>query len=554
MRRTLIALALLNIAAFPGAAVAAPPTPPQAREVPPESGAATSSTLQGLACPGPTTCVGVGTSLYAGGKTTAVGAGTSAFGVWQQTVLPLNSGSAYDSVSCIAVAECEAVGTDTVHASTLNSGKAFESGLVVSILNGFWNTSLIGLPNNANLGAGGATQVTLDSVSCPGTYACVAVGSYTASDGTVQAMTATQVGQNWAQSATELTLPATAAVTAQNADLHSVVCSSPGDCQAVGWYTNASGTTKPMVATETNGTWAPAVAITLTGSAVGAAELRSLFCTSAGNCAAVGHYTTAHSGQRPLALTESNGTWRAAFEPPLPADARAGATQSADLDSVVCSSVGNCQAVGGYANSLGDRLPLAETESSGSWTLTAGGVQLPPNASTKPGAQRANLSAVVCPVSTSCLAVGDYIVQAKMTEAMSVAIAPLQTGSVSINAVKVAGDQLSATVACGPHRRQACLGTLTLGAFEHLNGKRITAVTVGQKKKNTLAVTFGKSSYRLRGGAHSRLTIKLDGAGERLLTQFHTLQLTLAATAVGQTAPAVASTVAFTAPQPPTHK
>jgi hypothetical protein len=74
--------------------------------------------------------------------------------------------------------------------------------------------------------------------------------------------------------------------------------------------------------------------------------LNSVSCSSAGNCAAAGQYTDSSSHTQGLLLTESSGTWATGVEAPLPANAAA--NPDVGLNSLSCAAAGSCAAVGGY--------------------------------------------------------------------------------------------------------------------------------------------------------------------------------------------------------------
>ena len=76
------------------------------------------------------------------------------------------------------------------------------------------------------------------------------------------------------------------------------------------------------------------------------AALRSVSCTGAGGCDAVGSYADSNHHEQGLLLTETGSSWGSGTEALLPADASANPDVS--LTSVSCSTVGNCDAVGDY--------------------------------------------------------------------------------------------------------------------------------------------------------------------------------------------------------------
>ena len=93
--------------------------------------------------------------------------------------------------------------------------------------------------------------------------------------------------------------------------LADVSCSSPGNCAAGGTYSSdASGHTQAFVVSEKNGTWGNAIEVP--GLAAmntdGEADLNSLSCGSAGNCAAGGDYTGNSGCSSSCAATHSSSS------------------------------------------------------------------------------------------------------------------------------------------------------------------------------------------------------------------------------------------------------
>jgi hypothetical protein len=94
-----------------------------------------------------------------------------------------------------------------------------------------------------------------------------------------------------------------------------------------------------FVISEVNGTWAAAQAVAGTLSCCGGAQVTSVSCASAGNCAAGGQYD--YGGYNAAFLVnEKNGAWgKMSYVPGLNAVSR-----DAYLNSVSCASPGNCAA------------------------------------------------------------------------------------------------------------------------------------------------------------------------------------------------------------------
>jgi hypothetical protein len=159
------------------------------------------------------------------------------------------------------------------------------------------------------------------------------------------------------------------------------------------------------------------------------AGLVSVACTAPGSCVAAGSYDDTNKNTQAMIATESGGAWGQASEVALPADAlgvgplepagaqcgAAACLQAASLDSVSCTSPGNCVAVGGYADAStecsyeapDDCGPVFEameaTETSGVWAqaLTVG--------ETSSGIAVNDLIAVACTGPRSCAGAGQQL-------------------------------------------------------------------------------------------------------------------------------------------------
>jgi hypothetical protein len=219
-----------------------------------------------------------------------------------------------------------------------------------------------------------------NAVTCTSPGNCVAVGSYNDTRHSErgiydnQAMVVTEKRGVWSRGS-KVMLPAGTNPPAgdQSASLASVACTGPGSCVAVGTFTNAGDLFQPMVASETKGVWGRASEIVLpsdanatTASGVG---LDSVACTSQGNCVAVGAYDDNSPGQQSMVAVETRGIWGPASKLTLPSNADTSpGDQDAALNSVVCTSPGSCVAVGSYADATGSQQPMVATEASGVWS------------------------------------------------------------------------------------------------------------------------------------------------------------------------------------------
>src|SRR5262249_11469349 len=157
--------------------------------------------------------------------------------------------------------------------------------------------------------------------------------------GQAQAFVVSETGGSWG-TAQEV---AANLNTGADAGVDSVSCGSPGNCAAGGQFTGASGEDQASVISEVNGTWAAARAIAGTRSCCGDAEVDSVSCVSAGNCAAGGQFDDGGYNAAFL-VNEKNGAWgKMMYVPGLNAVSR-----DAYLNSVSCASAGNCAAGGDH--------------------------------------------------------------------------------------------------------------------------------------------------------------------------------------------------------------
>jgi hypothetical protein len=258
------------------------------------------------------------------------------------------------------------------------------------------------------------------AVTCPAAGSCVAVGEYENDAKEDEALIDTQSAGTWTALAapTGGLVPPVATFGTPVATLNSVSCVAVGNCVAVGSYfdnTTPRQNEFGLIEVLAGGTWTPLAAPTAglspaqgTGPAI--AALDSVSCASAVSCVATGTYTDGSGDFQGLIETLAGGTWTA-LSAPLgglsPADV-ASTSLGVQLQGVSCPAVGTCVAVGGYVAS-GGRLGLVETLSAGTWTPTAGPLGgLTPAAVVDEVGVLADLAGVSCPVTGSCVAVGDY--------------------------------------------------------------------------------------------------------------------------------------------------
>lgn len=245
------------------------------------------------------------------------------------------------------------------------------------------------------------TATSLPGVSCTGVGVCEAVGAYSAPAGTA-AMAVPETGGQWGQT-TAIASPSGATA----AQLLSLSCAAAGVCTAVGNDTNG-GVQKPITAAQTGGTWSAASELALpTGATSG--TLNGVSCNGAGNCGAAGSDIDGGQAQ-PMVMTATGGVWGTPANLTLPTGATSG-----QLDTVSCTTPGNCVAAGSYVDSTGQAQAMVATETGGVWGAV---VELPlPSAAASTG-QKAVLRSISCNGAAGCSAVGSYLASSGQTQAM----------------------------------------------------------------------------------------------------------------------------------------
>ena len=295
------------------------------------------------------------------------------------------------SVSCASPGNCAAGGYYGDRSRFLNAG--YGRGFVVSERNGRWGKA-IEVPGLAALGGSGAVT----SVSCGAAGNCAAAGFYASG---LQGFVAVERHGVWG---TAIEVPGLAALNKYGqAQVWSVSCASAGSCAAVGDYEDSSGF-QGFVADERNGVWGKAIEVPglLALNKGKYAVVGSVSCGAAGNCAAGGSYWDRHDHYQGFVADERNGVWGKAIKVPgLGALNKRG---NAEVTSVSCGSAGNCAAGGSYWHRHDHYQGFVADERNGVWgkAITVPGL----GALNKGG--NAEVSSVSCPPAGSCAAGGYY--------------------------------------------------------------------------------------------------------------------------------------------------
>ena len=184
-------------------------------------------------------------------------------------------------------------------------------------------------------------------------------------------------------------------------------CPSAGNCTAGGYFRSHPGHDQAMVVSERNGTWGrakevPGIAVVDKGPSAWA-ELTSVSCASAGNCAAGGSYLSERQPHhRAWVVSENHGKWGKAEQVPGIASLNKG--RYAATNSVSCGSAGNCAAGGGYTDGSGSGQAFLVVQRHGRWRKAE---QVPGTAPLATG-DAAGVSSVSCASADNCSAVGGY--------------------------------------------------------------------------------------------------------------------------------------------------
>jgi hypothetical protein len=352
-----------------------------------------------VSCASPGDCSAVG-DYYAGGEDEQGFVVSEIDGVWRPaqevpgvTDLAKGEDSLLKSVSCASAGNCSAGGTFTSPAS----GSAF----LVSETSGTWGPA-VEAPGIASL-ADGVTAAEITSVSCGAAGNCSA-GGYFVVAGTYDAFVISETDGTWGNAEV---VPGLAALnTAHDAGITSVSCASAGNCSAGGYYQETDGShgaLQAFVVDETGGSWGDAEEVPGTAAlnTDHHAETTSVSCASAGNCAAGGTYWTGLTNGQAFVVDETAGTWGTAIV--VPGLSAVDLDGHANLTSISCGSAGNCAAGGSYGGG-GAAEAYVANETNGSW----GAAQEAPGSAALGTGNGVQLASVSCAAAGYCSAGGYY--------------------------------------------------------------------------------------------------------------------------------------------------
>jgi hypothetical protein len=301
---------------------------------------------------------------------------------------------------------CSSVGNCSAGGS-YTDGANHTQGLLLDEVAGVWRAPVkLRVPSNA----AADPVASVGAISCSSPGICGAVGSYNDGSNNAESFVVNEVRGVWSN-AREVSLPTDALITGQNSALRSVACSSTGNCSAVGTYLrhiSALGHRSGTVLSEVNGVWTNATEIAAPsgGNTNSLTTLNQVVCNSAGNCGAVGSYIDANNVTRGFVVSQVSGVWKPAIALVLPGNANAYA--GATLSEVSCASTGNCTSLGSYTTNVGAIEGLAVTEVRGAWKRAVE-IVMPTDSAVNPHAFLYGFAGIACRSVGNCSAGGQYL-------------------------------------------------------------------------------------------------------------------------------------------------
>lgn len=218
------------------------------------------------------------------------------------------------------------------------------------------------LPGMDKLTAGESEPM---SLSCSGPGSCAIAGFYDSGDFSQQQAFVIDEHRGFWGSAQQV--PGSAdRNTNHDAAVNSVSCAAAGECAAVGFYSTPGGRHQ-FVTEERDGTWQPTIRdLTLKGAGSGGfgLEANAISCGAPGDCAVTGEFNDAENNVLLFTVNEVAGTWRQAHE--LPGDTRLSVKRFGRLLTVSCATAGNCATGGFYFDAKGHSQGLVASKSTAS--------------------------------------------------------------------------------------------------------------------------------------------------------------------------------------------
>ncbi len=267
---------------------------------------------------------------------------------------------------------------------------------------GSWGRA-IEVPGLAALNTGEGARV--NSVSCASPGNCAAGGHYTDRHGQ-QGFVVSERNGRWGQA---IEVPGLGALNkAGGADVVSVSCASAGNCAAGGYYSWDPGVpyfrVNAFVAAEHGGRWGKAVPLP-----AGDGYISSISCAPGGACLAGGNAASCYcyTGNAFVVRERAGRLGKAQSVPGLRALEHGGAADVAGswIDSVACPSAGNCAVGGAYLDNSGNQYVFVAGERNGVWGAA---IQVPGLAALNAADGDVEVNSLSCGTAGNCVAGGYY--------------------------------------------------------------------------------------------------------------------------------------------------
>jgi hypothetical protein len=271
----------------------------------------------------------------------------------------------------------------------------------------------------------------LNGVSCPVDGECIAVGLYYSYDQAADSAYQDPLLANLANGSwTSIQGGMPFGIPHGEFNVSSVSCPTTTFCSAAGTYSYNSNL--GMIWDWSPTGWSTSV-IPIPAQFANSLSVLSISCADPNDCVAVGSYADGSYSPQGMILTYSTGVWTS-IEAPLPANSGAGTGTGTALTAIDCPQSDYCLAVGRYRDQSQIVQPLLDVFSSGVWSPVEGPV--PADAV---GYQGALLSGVYCPTEGSCVATGAFggvngfsgMILTQSDNTWSAADAPLPPGLLS---------------------------------------------------------------------------------------------------------------------------
>ena len=297
--------------------------------------------LSSISCPTPDDCIAVG--FYIPARFTMQAPTYPLIEeydgqTWKVVTSPgVGPNSVLESVSCPNASSCTAVGYETTNLGQ-NPGDSF-------FIENFDGQSWTVTPTSSP----GGTNSELDSVSCPSTASCVAVGNIAPKSDTTTTLPLIE-----ALEAGKWTATTTPTYTTRSGILYDVTCLAVGDCVAVGNAGTGQSSGSALVLALKGSTW---TAQSAAQQQPGDPSLTTLGCGDDDSCLVAG--TSLESGKVIVARTDAT-SWDALDLP----------SASDNVQSVACMTTSKCVLVGFiYVNGVGNTAALTATTSGSAVTV-----------------------------------------------------------------------------------------------------------------------------------------------------------------------------------------